>query len=171
MKTGRIYRIVADDTNKTYIGSTIQSLKTRLIKHKSDFKRDKNCSSKIIMEYKNPKIILLEEINYENIIDLRNRERHYIELEKDICVNLKCLKSKIQQNKEKPEKMKLYRQINKEKLLETNRKYMTNYVAENYDKIHAPNDCICGGTFIHKHKSRHLKSKKHLAYENKNTTI
>ena len=63
------------------------------------------------------------------------------------------------ENKEKISEYKAnYRLENKEKISE----HSTNYRLKNRDHLNAKHDCeICGGNFITKNKSVHLKSKKH----------
>ena len=62
MHTGFIYKIVADNTDKVYYGSTMQSLKKRMIAHRTKAKRkiENNYSSKELFNYPNTRIELLE---------------------------------------------------------------------------------------------------------------
>tara|TARA_R110000772_G_scaffold268128_1_gene394223 strand:+ start:1112 stop:1423 length:312 start_codon:yes stop_codon:yes gene_type:complete len=75
---GKVYKLTCE-TGKIYIGSTTQELNKRFSTHKS---KGNNCKSK---DFINPTIELLEEIETENIDELRFIERGYIE--KIICVN------------------------------------------------------------------------------------
>ncbi len=91
-KLGRIYKIWSPQTDKIYIGSTIQTLMERLYLHRSDLKKslqggNKNISSIQITKYGDYKIELIEEYKFINKIDLRKREGYYIQKYKDICIN------------------------------------------------------------------------------------
>ena len=118
MNKGYIYKISSSVNNKIYIGSTIKKLAYRLSEHKSDYKRFldgnfHNITSFEIVKLQDCNISLIEEIDYDNHRELRDKERYYIELNKDICVN-KLIPNRT--NKE-------YYQANKEKYKE---KYQAN---------------------------------------------
>ena len=53
---GKIYKIISDQTDLIYIGSTTQQLSKRKQRHKSN----KDCSSKEILQYEDARIILIE---------------------------------------------------------------------------------------------------------------
>ena len=149
---GKIYKLVCEETQKIYIGSTKNSLKTRLRYHKD---KQNVCRSK---NFINPKIILIEEVEFEDKKELLKRERYYIEnLD---CVNYKTpLRTKHEwylDNKEKCDKLRdEYRRENKEKVNENQRRYR-----KEKGKI----NCECGGFYSIQNKARHFKSKKHLAF-------
>jgi hypothetical protein len=66
-----------------------------------------------------------------------------------------------QQNKEQIAKnLADYYQQNKDKLV----KQQANYYQQNKEKILQKFDCECGGKYIHKTKTRHIKSKRHQDY-------
>ena len=87
----KIYRIVCNITNKTYIGSTTTSLCQRLAKHRHSFafwkRGDKNSftSSFEILENEDFDIVLIEEYPCETKEQLHFRERYFIENSE--CVN------------------------------------------------------------------------------------
>lgn len=84
---GYIYKLYCkDEPNVIYIGSTKSTLKQRLSGHKYDYKRGRGASSRSIIEKGNSVIELLEEIEFENIKELRKKEREYIE--RMNCVNI-----------------------------------------------------------------------------------
>ena len=58
---GKIYKIYSKMGDVTYYGSTIQTLNSRLTKHKSDIKKGKYCNSQDVIKYPDHKIILIEE--------------------------------------------------------------------------------------------------------------
>jgi len=72
---GKIYKIVCDETNLTYYGSTVQPLSKRLSQHKE--KRNEKRYKTNMM--KNMKIFLVENYPCNTIEELLSRERYYIE--------------------------------------------------------------------------------------------
>ena len=91
VKSGIIYKIY-DRTDKylVYYGSTEQSISKRLDKHISNYKSYKNenynfVTSFLVFDANNYDIIIVETVEFEDIKELRNRERFYIE--NNICVN------------------------------------------------------------------------------------
>ena len=136
--TGRIYKIKSPQTEKVYIGSTIQTLQNRLIKHKSGYKRyqsgkGNNMTSYEILKHGDATIELIDEREYETMTELQYKEREYIELHKNAV------------NKQKP-------------LLKENER-------DQYDIYRCK--CDCGGSYVNKHKASHMRTKKHKNYEEK----
>jgi len=89
-KTGKIYKLVNDENDDEYYGSTIQTLKERFRSHKTDYKRylngkDHFTTSFEILKYTSCKIILVENFPCNSRYELEVRERYYIENFK--CVN------------------------------------------------------------------------------------
>ena len=92
-KCGKVYKIISDQCNHVYIGSTIYSLEDRMKSHLSHFKRCKkgliksNIRVNEILDMEGDiKIILLEECVYNKKIQLHNRERYWID-KTDNCIN------------------------------------------------------------------------------------
>ena len=117
----KIYKLVCNDPNLIYIGSTTQKLCQRLSKHKNHYKDNRCISSKHLFDIGNVKIILIEEFNCENKEQLLKRERHYIELL--VCVNKRLpgrtKKEWTNDNKERvKENQRKYKIDNKEKIKE-----------------------------------------------------
>ena len=89
----RIYKIVSPSTDKIYIGSTTQILCKRIAKHLIDYRAyiidntKKYLSSYEIIKLGDYSIKLIEECNFENREQLRQREGYYIKFYKDIIVN------------------------------------------------------------------------------------
>ena len=84
LNQAKIYKIVDDTNNNIYIGSTCQSLKTRLTHHKSNYKAYLkglycNTTSFDIIKNNDYKIELLENCNITTKQELIARERYYIE--------------------------------------------------------------------------------------------
>ena len=124
MKTGKIYKLYNE--HGTYFGSTTKTLNRRLANHKYEAK-SKNVSSHIL--FKNGcdvTIELLEEVEFDDIKELREREAYYIK-------NLECINKEIPgrtqkeynlDNKNKISKQqKQYLEKNKDKILQYQKKY------------------------------------------------
>jgi len=80
-KNGKIYKIVCNETNEVYYGSTRQKyLSNRIKTH-----RGENCISKQIIDRKNYYYELVEDYSCNNRYELETRERWYI-LNND-CIN------------------------------------------------------------------------------------
>ena len=82
---GKIYKIVSNECDKVYIGSTFQNINIRFSKHKHDLKRWKDgrfrfVSSFDIIKYPDAKIIELS--SYENIT-----KKDLLKLEDDFIKN------------------------------------------------------------------------------------
>lgn len=111
-KNGMIYKLVNDENDDIYIGSTSQTLPKRLGNHKAKYKCYLNNSNSYfitsfnIIKYQSCKIILIEEFPCKSKIELEKRERHYID-------TLKCV-NKIIPTRSKNE----YRKIHREKMLQ-----------------------------------------------------
>jgi len=160
-KNGKIYKIVNNENDKVYYGSTCAPLYKRMHIHRS--KHNKCMSKNVGVDLKQCQIILVEEIQCENKQQLLMRERWYIE--NNQCVNkmipIRTEEEKTtyhikhrEKNKEKiseqgkkyyeenKEKIKEYRENNKEKIKEAQKKWTTEnnqllkkYYEENKKKI------------------------------------
>ena len=129
-----IYKIVNDENDLVYFGSTKLKLSQRMGIHKTMAKRyeqgksNKFCSSYEILKYKNPQIILVEETDCENREQLRARERYYIE--NCNCVNKNLPgRTKKQWEKDNPQSLvnrqeRFFAKIDKKQYMkESNRRY------------------------------------------------
>lgn len=154
---GKIYKIISNQTDKIYIGSTIQKyLSDRLGGHNYEYKRflsgeKKYISSFDLMKYEDHKIILLENFPCNTKEELLAREQYYIDMNKNICVNNQCAqrdsKKYYQDNKERiKEKVKVYAENNKEMIAQKKKQYREqkkqeinerkkHYYQENKDEI------------------------------------
>lgn len=186
---GKIYKIVSDQIDKIYIGSTTKKyLSQRMDKHRTDYKRWKNnntshyLTSFEILKFDDAKIVLIENYPCADIDELHSRERFHIE--NNDCVNkvipTRTNKEYISQNKDRlKELVKEYRKQNKEKIKEQVKEYreqnkdkikeqVKEYRKKNKDKIKeqtsAKFDCECGGCYTQGSKARHRKSLKHTKY-------
>jgi hypothetical protein len=77
----------ADGRLKKYIGSTTQTLETRFSRHKSNPKTS-TCSSRVIIEAGDATARILECGLYPDKHSMRVRERFYVELERELVVNI-----------------------------------------------------------------------------------
>ena len=86
-QNGKIYIIKSNETTDVYIGSTIKSLNDRFSGHKSKYKNNKLSSAKLLLQYNDCWIELLEHYPCENKQQLCKREGDFIRLYGDKCVN------------------------------------------------------------------------------------
>ena len=164
---GLIYKIICNVTNNIYIGSTTKKLNIRMSKHKYDCKTNKGCRSKEIIKNNDFKVETIEEIEFDNKIELHEREKFYII--NNICVNKvipnRTNKEYRENNKNKiNEYAKEYRENNKNKIKENKKQYYFH----NKDKIKKNKNekfnCPCGGCYTYANKSQHNKTKLHIEY-------
>jgi Uri superfamily endonuclease len=97
-KNSKIYAIRSNQTDKIYIGSTINELSKRLSRHKKDFKNWKNgkqnyVTSYELIKYDDVYIELLEKYPCKNRMELCRREGKLIKSMD--CVN-KCVAGRTQ---------------------------------------------------------------------------
>ena len=152
MSKVKIYKIVNDEDNNIYIGSTIQPLYKRFNEHKKRWRRKDltQYSSSLLFNkygYEKCKIILIEEFYIINIEERKKKEQEFIDKFKNICVN----KYKVITTPDYlKEKQKEYYE-NKKKKIEENQE---SYKAKRNEKINCDicNKCICKGSF-----KRHIK--------------
>lgn len=114
----KIYKIINPNIpDKIYYGSTIRKyLSQRFAQHK---KWNNKCSSKILFEKPDAKIVLVENYPCKDKNELEKRERYYIE--NNECVNVKIpgrtVEEWLKDNKEKiREQKRRYAEKNKEKI-------------------------------------------------------
>jgi len=161
-QNAKIYKIVSENSNQIYIGSTINTLKERLRKHKSDLKTNRYCSSSIILRQGNYKIELIKDFPCNSKRELcREEGRYQREME---CVN------KFIAGRGVKERKRAYYQEKKEEIDTKIKKYRK----DNEIKLKQNFVCECGGKFTHQNKSIHLKTKKHnkfIAIKNGNGVI
>ena len=140
-QNSKIYKIVNNNTDLVYYGSTTQPLYKRFFEHKKIYSR---CTSKKILEGENPQIILVEKYPCVDKYELQKKEREYIE--GNICVNKHIPTRTIKEwretykkryneyrkewNKNNKDKIKEYTEKNKDKF----KKYCKEYYEKNKDK-------------------------------------
>lgn len=153
-KNSKIYKIINDNTDKIYIGSTTTKyLCERFRSHTQSYKKNKCSSVKELFDIGECKIILIENYECNNINELHSRERFWIEKYKNICVNIR---RPIISKEEHNEKTKLWISNNREKH-NTNQKLSR-------EKCNEIIECECGAHFNKYSIYAHYKTKKHIEY-------
>ena len=159
-KNGKIYKITSNSTDKIYIGSTCQLLCKRIAKHRGNYKefldgKYSNVSSYELIKFDDAIITLIEDYPCERKEQLLSRERYYIELNKDICVN-KIIPTRTPKEYNRDNQERLSAQ--QKQWREANANKVKQYQETRKEQI----QCICGMFYSKRHKARHEKSKKHL---------
>lgn len=185
-QNGKIYKLVCDATPIVYYGSTIRSLAQRLAKHKAI---SNNCGSKELFELGNVSIVLVEEYPCNSMVELKSRERIYIEFmlnnfnHRVICnerIPTRTKEEWYQDNKEYvnektrkwrhdnieyySEYKKQHYQKNREFLNEKQKKHYQNNKESISKKRNEKFNCDCGGKYTMANKARHLKTQNHKDY-------
>ena len=164
MKIGYIYKICNKNSDKIYIGSTVKEIEERLIQHKHCYKRylnnkySYNTSFEIIND-QTCFVELLAEVYFDDKHELHKKEKIFIQMYSDICVNknipTRTIKEYCQDNKEK---LKEYREDNKDKTKE----YFKEYWQENKEKINEQKK-----KYYQQNKDKINEKKKHYQQQNK----
>ena len=174
-ENGKIYKIVCNITGEIYYGSTIETLKERLRKHK---KIDNPCVSKNILDRGDYKIELIENYPCNNKYELEEQEATYIR--NNTCINITIphrtkKEYKKQYYKNNQEKFKEYYENNKERLNEIKKNDRINNpdkykqqeknrknIKERYEKRKEKIKCECGCIIARGGIAEHKRSNKHL---------
>jgi hypothetical protein len=155
-KKAKIYKLTTGLTTDVYIGSTILKLNDRLDRHKSHYKRfikgeSGGCSSFRLLEkgLDDVEMQLVEDYNCNCRRELEIRERYWIENTVN-CIN-KFIPTRTgrEWHQAHREKMKEYRQENKQTIRE---------------KAKVKTKCECGSVITKSHLQQHKKTKKHTNY-------
>ncbi len=193
-KNGKIYKIINDENEECYIGSTVKKLlSARFAEHKSSYNRWKNnndhfMSSFVLFEkygIENCKIILIENYPCDNKDELRAREEYYRKEHKTVNKyksyiteqekkekNNKNIKKRYAENEKYREQAKdranKYRKKNiiKVKKYDCERNKKKNKMYSKIKKI-----CECSASINYKNYSQHKKTKKHIKAMNEITDI
>tara|TARA_R110001592_G_scaffold4465_1_gene25198 strand:- start:1956 stop:2456 length:501 start_codon:yes stop_codon:yes gene_type:complete len=157
-KNSKIYKIVNNDNDKFYVGSTTQSLHNRFNDHKST----QSCSSVEVGDLKQCSIILIEAFECDNRQEMLKKEREYFDKYKAEGANIVNKKKPISYTGERKEQQhKWYQSIYQEKrtvLLKKTKEYYD----KNKDKLKVKITCECGCQITKYNMVKHKKSKKHL---------
>ena len=135
-QNGKIYKLISKEMpGLVYYGSTVQTLKCRMSRHKSP--SNKSCS-KALFEYGIPEIILIEDYPCNSRKELCLREGEY-QLGNE-CINKyvagRTDKEYRDNNKDKlKENGKIYKEKNKDKLSEKKKIYYENIKSRRTKKL------------------------------------
>lgn len=148
---GKIYKLVSQNTDMIYIGSTVQLLIERKKRHISDIKRGTGISSANMFIWGDCEIDLIENYPCNSKKELVEREQYYIDLYSDYCVNKNRAVSTEESNREIFKRYyrksgKIKNKIDRNNNLERYRNYkrksdkknvktVRNYYINNKDKI------------------------------------
>eukprot|EP00732_Lithocolla_globosa_P006646 Lithocolla_globosa_v1_NODE_7849_length_894_cov_3.998808.p1 type:complete len:196 gc:universal NODE_7849_length_894_cov_3.998808:806-219(-) len=175
----KIYKIVCNETDDVYIGSTCQPLFKRMYGHRMNYRNWKSGKQRLttsfkILKYDSAQIVLIEVYPCQSKEELHARERSWIEqfnyVNKYIPTRTK--KEYRQVNTDKiSERHRRYHQANNERINEKSRQYYQDnierinerqrqYYQSNSERLSTPNECECGGCFTRANKTKH-KTKKH----------
>ena len=169
----KIYKIVSPQTNRMYIGSTSKTLKTRLSKHKQDYKtwlvdNLKCVSSFEILKFNDHVIELIETCVYIDKLERNENEGYHIKLNQLICVNKKIEGRTHKEYRDtRKEKKKQYDNEYSETHKEQKKQQAKQYYQDNQEKINErvnqKHTCgICNSIYTQAHKSRHEATNKHI---------
>jgi hypothetical protein len=117
---GKIYAIRSPNTDKVYIGSTIDTLSRRMSKHRNKFN---TTSSKLILEAGDAYIELIEEFPCDNREQLSKREGEIMRATANYCNKLIAGRT-----------LNEYREDNKDIIIERDRNYSKAFYEANKEK-------------------------------------
>ena len=176
-----VYRLIYNHITY-YVGSTT-NMRLRKSQHRVDSNYDNRPLYVFIREtggWDNGWSMILIE-NYpecKTSDELRKYERHHYDIYKPSLKNMKKPHTTVDEveeyrkqycieNKDKKDEYhKQYRIENKDKIQESNKQYRI----DEKNKIGKKTNCVCGGKYIHNHKTRHFRTLKHTKYLEQNFT-
>ena len=127
---GKIYKIISNQTNLVYYGSTIEEVLTnRLSGHRQQYKSWLNgkhdyVTSFEIVKYQDCKIILVESYPCKTVYELTAREQYYID--NNTCVN----KNKANTGLNRKDYIKQYQIEHMDELKAKKKEYYNNHIDE-----------------------------------------
>lgn len=148
---GKIYKIISENTEKIYIGSTVKKLSCRFSDHKRNPLHKISCASNIIIECGEARIELIEEYPCESKKDLLLREQYWMDHFSDLCVNKqRAIVDKKLANKE-------WRENNKEYLKEKYKDYYQLHKGETLKRNRERIECdLCGKNIAYSTLKTHM---------------
>ncbi len=185
---GFIYKISNCDDDDVYVGSTKRTITKRFQDHlynvKCESRKHMKLYEKINLLGQNKfKVELLETVQFEDKYELYAREQFYMdELKPSLNIRpaplknldnyqrhkearLQWCKEYYQENRERVlERVHRYAENNKEKISERGKNYRATHKDEIKERRSKTFVCECGVESSYDHKSRHLRTKKHLQY-------
>ena len=173
---GKIYSIRSYQTDKIYIGSTVQPLHKRLFKHRNGYKHrttnKKNMSSFEIIKFDDNYIELIEDYPCDNKNQLHRREGELIRQNISNAVNRLIAGRTHEEYYAEPEN-KIRKAVNARKNYDLNidakKEYGRDYYESNKKEIqkHRSEDkyiCACGSSLRTDSTPRHVLTTKHQKY-------
>lgn len=174
---GKIYKIIHNQSNIIYVGSTNNTLRQRWQEHKRHFTNEKSRKLSIHEYFErygidNFKIILIKEYEVIDRKHLEAYEQLWISKLKAInkqnlllpkFIRLEEMKKRNKSDEykiKKNERSKKDYNENKDKYSDKARKYYE----KNKDILKTKIKCECGGSYSKTNKSTHFKTAKHLKY-------
>lgn len=171
----KIYKLVCDETDDVYIGSTTkQYLCQRMSNHRRCYiqytvSEYSYISAYEILQYPSARIELVEACPCETKDELRARERYHIDEYRSRGINVvninvpgRTINEWVNDNREHYNgHRRKYYEANKEKFKERIRSYYEKAKSKLQEKV----ECPCGSVIARAQKSQHLKTKKHVRYE------
>jgi hypothetical protein len=166
-KKGKIYTIrCKTDDSLIYVGSTVESLSSRLSKHKFDSKlKPQRILYSHVQDWNDWYIELYEDFACERKEQLLQREGQVI---REIGTLNKKIEGRTKQEYDK-EYNKQYQQDNKDKIKEYRednkeyyQKYNKQWIEDNKEKIKQKITCECGCIIRKNDISSHKKTNKHI---------
>src|SRR5210317_20104 len=161
---GKLYTIRSHQTDKVYVGSTIQDLSVRMAGHRKAFKRynkgvGKYVTSFELLKYDDAYIELIELYPCNSKVELDRAEG--IHIRQMDCVNKNIAgRTRAEYRQDNKEELQEYRQNNKEYYKEYKKKYYQDNRERIKELVNKKFICECGGKYTHGNKPRHLRSKK-----------
>lgn len=159
---GRVYKIIHNQSDICYVGSTINELRVRFSQHK----RATTSKYSIVSYMKqhgrdNFKIVLIKEYD---IVDRKHLEAYeQLWINKLTCINYKCSFNPLRSRKELMNiEKKEYYKSNKEAISERDQVYRSNNKEAISERRKKQITCDCGTTLRSSDRSRHERSKKHI---------
>ena len=127
-KNSKIYKIVNDENDNFYIGSTCSTLTKRMYGHRN--KKNQCTSRKLGVDLKDCKIVLVEAFECKNKDELFKKERFYIEKYRNEGLPILNRKlpgrSKKEYVEDTKEKKKEYNKINHKKIIKKHNEWANN---------------------------------------------
>ena len=156
---GKIYKIIHDQSNICYVGSTFDELRNRFRQHKNSNGKHSTSLTPFITLYgiEHFKIILIKEYEVIDRDHLKVYEQLWIN--KLQCINQSnpfncCLKQR------SSEYSKKYYAANRDKISDHKKQYR----ASIQTKLKTKHQCECSGQYTYANRAAHFRSKKHVKH-------
>lgn len=179
----KIYVIRSAQTDQVYVGSTTQRLSKRFYDHKN---KANLCTSKLMLEFDDAYIELIEKYPCNDGEELRRREGEWIRKLNSVNIVIPCRtrkeyrednkvalsikfkqwydKNKYARAVKKRQYAKMYRAANKEKCAARDKVYYNKNKEKIDARLNLKFECPCGGQYTNRNKSRHFKTKTHRIF-------